>query len=283
MTVISDHMSLRLPIQRPASAPGQAPPRMQQNRTPVNLQQPIDLAGRSLPQARPQPAPLPALPFHLPMPFSSAYTNQSQPSSATAWILSSPTGPQAFLFSPNHGYFSSANSNAPPTHAASHSSPANPQVTVGDSNQVTNSAPAVARGTQGPAPGDANANRALVRQGPGARPALVQAQQNPQDNDMFGLIIQRGWLFLRMYLFMSIFSDQGSWKHWLMIVLAVFICLQPRDGPLTRALTAARQYFDNLIGPAAPRPRQRLHKGAKEESKSTRPLKDPPTFVAGFR
>ncbi|KEF53167.1 uncharacterized protein A1O9_10615 [Exophiala aquamarina CBS 119918] len=249
MTVVTDHVSLRIPIQRPASAPGQAPERLQQARPLVPSPHPINPPVRA--QPLPMTAPVPSLPFHLPMPFSHAQTAApNQASSTLAWVLSSPAGPHALLFAPNHGYFSSSNLNTQSTHPASQIT--NIQVTTSDPSH-----PAQAPNTTVAAQRDGNDNLALVRQGQraaAAGPARVQAQQNPQDNDLFAFLIQRGWLFLRLYLFMFIFSEPGTWKRWLMIVLAAVICLQPRDGPLTRALTAARQYFDNLIGPAVPRP-----------------------------
>jgi len=168
-----------------------------------------------------------------------------------AWVVSSPAGPQALLFAPNHGYFSSSTNLATQsTHPTSQ--PTDNQATASDSSPTAQPATAAARAQR-----DGNDNLALVRQGQraaAAGPVRVQAQQNPQDNDLFAFLIQRSWLFLRLYLFMFIFSEPGTWKRWLMILAAAVVCLQPRNGPLTRALTAARQHFDNLIGPAAPRP-----------------------------
>jgi hypothetical protein len=259
MTVVTDHVSLRIPIQRPASAPGQTPERIQQTPTLAPTQQPTNLTLRAQhqPQSQPPPAPLPMplpnLPFHLPMPFSHAHTAPNHSSSTAAWVLSSPAGPHALLFAPNHGYFSSTNFNTQVTHPDARST--NDQVTTSDPSQTVDSAQTPTTNTAVQRHGDAD--RALVRQGERAVPAvpaLAQAPQNPQDNDLFAFLIQRGWLFLRLYLFMFVFSEPGTWKRWLMIILAAVICLQPRNGPLTRALTAARQHFDNLIGPAAPRP-----------------------------
>lgn len=255
MTVVTDHVSLRIPIQRPASAPGQSPERIPQTQNLAPTQQPSNLTVRAQPQPLPAPlpVPLPTLPFHLPMPFSHAHTAPNPSSSTAAWVLSSPAGPHALLFAPNHGYFASTNFNTQVIHPDSRST--NVQVTTSEPSQTADSPQAPT--TNAAAQRESNADRALVRQGEqaaAAGPAMVQAPQNPQDNDLFAFLIQRGWLFLRLYLFMFVFSEAGTWKRWLMIILAAVICLQPRNGPLSRALTAARQHFDNLIGPAAPRP-----------------------------
>jgi hypothetical protein len=80
---------------------------------------------------------------------------------------------------------------------------------------------------------------------------VAQVRRNAHDDDLFGFLIHRGWLFLRLYLFMFVFSEPGSWKRWVMIAVAAIVCLQPRDSPLTRAVAAARRHLDNLIGPPA--------------------------------
>jgi hypothetical protein len=120
--------------------------------------------------------------------------------------------------------------------------------------------PAANTNTPGVQPADAaNRARALIRQpneaqpaqDPNAQPALALAQRQLEqaNNDMFGFIMQRGWLFLRLYLFMLVFSDANTWKRWLMMIVAAFVCAQPRNGWVSQAITAARRRFDNLIGP----------------------------------
>ena len=100
--------------------------------------------------------------------------------------------------------------------------------------------------------GEQGGNRAVIPVGQ-HRPAaaLAQPQQHREDNDLFIFIINRGWLFLRLYLFMFVFSEPGTWKRWLMIIGAAIICVQPRNGPINRLITAARRHFDNLVGPPA--------------------------------
>ncbi|KIW34614.1 hypothetical protein, variant [Cladophialophora immunda] len=174
-----------------------------------------------------------------------------QLSNTTAWLLSSPVGPQGFLFAPGHGWFCS-----PPVRRQQQvGSVPTPQPQTNDPNGA-----GATQLAQTNNQGQPNANRAIIRANepqpdqPQPVPAVAQAQQNGEDNDLFAFIINRGWLFLRLYLFMFVFSEPGTWKRWLMIFAAAVICLQPRDGPLTRLLAAARRHLDNLIGPPPPQP-----------------------------
>ncbi|KAK5198134.1 hypothetical protein LTR99_007618 [Exophiala xenobiotica] len=256
VTVMTSQMTLPMTLSRPASAPGQPV-----SRGPAAAPQPSQTAHHphalhhalSNPTAtRPQPPPLPfsGFPTHLPMPFSQNRQFQPQPSTSnpTAWILSSPAGPQGFLFAPGHGYFSTTQSSVQPQSTT-------PQVAPTETSGPAPVAEPIQQQPQAQVDGadNGNADGALVRgnQGP-AQPPLVQVQQNPEDNDLFGFLIQRGWLFLRLYLFMFVFSEPGTWKRWAMIIIAVIVCLQPRDGPFVRAMQAARRHLDNLIGPPAP-------------------------------
>ncbi|MBV36330.1 MAG: hypothetical protein CMP47_12905 [Rickettsiales bacterium] len=262
VTVMTSSMTIPMTLPRPASAPGQpasrgpaAAPQPSQISQPSQTPQPSHTPhpAPSNPTAtRPQPPPLPfsGFPTHLPTPFSQNRQFQPQPSTSnpTAWILSSPAGPQGFLFSPGHGYFST-------TQSSVQQQSITPQVAP---VEMPGPAPVAEPTQQQPraqmdGAGDGNPDGALVRgnQGP-AQPPLVQVQQNAEDNDLFGFLIQRGWLFLRLYLFMFVFSEPGTWKRWAMIIIAVIVCLQPRDGPFVRAMQAARRHLDNLIGPPAP-------------------------------
>lgn len=250
MTVVTDHMSFRIPFPRPSSAQGQRASRTHATVPPPPIPQLAQQPQQSIP---PPPGPFTIPPMfppniHLPIPFSQTLQNAAHPSNTTAWLLSSPTGPQALLFAPGHGFFSSGQPVAHQQHISA---------TTSDSQVPSPPPTQTSQPTQPPTHpptandrGDPNATRAVARAVQAAPPpAVAQARQNGRDNDLFGFLIQRGWLFLRLYLFMFVFSEPGTWKRWLMIIVAAIVCLQPRDGPLSRALGAARRHLDNLIGP----------------------------------
>lgn len=188
------------------------------------------------------------LPAHFAPQFTRLPPTSPLPPGALAWIISSPSGPEALLFQAGHGFFSTSQPQSlqPPT-----SQSVSARSGLVDHHSTTEPVPPV---VDNDLP-NINARRAQPRRDPRpAVPALVQARQNPADNDLFAFFIQRGWLFLRLYLFMFVFSEPGTWKRWLLIVIAAVVCLQPRTGPLARGITAARRHFNNLIAPPAPRP-----------------------------
>lgn len=259
MTVMTDHTNLRIPLQRPASAPGQHVASQSSAAPNSRSSPPVPPFPRApqIPHAPQWPQmPLlqnafPASLFqaHLP-PLLGQQRASSQPQNTTAWLLSSPSGPEALVFAPGHGYFTSSTTvpnsalDRTRTHHTSHVAPVGQSVNdqaspTGQQQDAANPERAVARQDQRP--------------GPLARPQGLEA--NP--DDLFGFLIQRVWLFLRLYLFMFVFSEPGSWKRWAMILVATIVCLQPRNGPLTRALAAARQHMDNLIGPPRPQDQAR--------------------------
>ncbi|KAI1620685.1 hypothetical protein EDD37DRAFT_164829 [Exophiala viscosa] len=240
ITLTRHHMNVPLPLQRPSSAPGQ--PQAPLTAAPQNTASPH--LPSTFTRNIPMPLQLPAPP-HFPLPFPQTRPLQARMSTSTptAWILSSPNGPQAFLFAPGHGLFS--NGQPPPRSATQHTSPG-PAPTLASPPPVGQQQP--------PAPINQNGNvqNALIRpaQQPGQAP-VAQIQQNAENNDLFNFLIHRGWLFLRLYLFMFVFSEPGTWKRWAMILIAAIVCLQPRDGPFVRAIRVARRHLDNLIGPPA--------------------------------
>ncbi|ETI23870.1 hypothetical protein G647_05677 [Cladophialophora carrionii CBS 160.54] len=251
VTVVTETVSIQNQAHRPSSAPGQRPPMPSQQRGNVPSHTPQADSSTAAPVLPPPgwnystSTTLPPLP--IPRPFAQPLVTTLHPSTATAWLMSSPSGPRALLFAPGHGYFSSVSPVA-----------AQPQQAGGAPNSETRTSNTNSMPVPGPnQAGDLEqrgADRAVVRADqfqPAA--ALAQAQQNGPENDLFAFFINRGWLFLRLYLFMFVFSEPGTWKRWLMIILAAIVCLQPRDGPLTRLLRAARRHFDALVGPP-PRP-----------------------------
>ena len=253
VTVVTESMNFRMPMQRPSSAPGQRSSTPSQQQTGIPAQAPPNQPAAPLPFA-PPPAvnwfsPLTAQPMGLPGPFPQMRPNLPQPSNATAWLLSSQAGPQALLFAPGHGYFSSISPLAGQHQHASN-------LTHPQSQTATVESAATPQPAQADNQGGHDPDRAMIRADQ-PQPAAMQAQaaQNGEDNDLFAFMINRGWLFLRLYLFMFVFSEPGTWKRWLMIIAAAVICLQPRNGPVTRLMTAARRHFDNLVGPPAQQPR----------------------------
>jgi hypothetical protein len=257
MRVLSETMSFQVPI-RPSSAPGHPPPsrtlsqqqpRQQQNlqAAPTGVGIPIATGTINLPATNPLAQNMLSNLGLGGLPINNA-SGMQNPANTTAWLLSSPTGPRALLFAPGHGYFSS--------------SPPATTTEAGVTSQTRPNAHPV-QGGHGTADNRnvAAAQQALVpanppQPAPGVIPAQAQAQQNGEENDIFAFIINRGWLFLRLYLFMFVFSEPGTWKRWVMIIAAAIVCLQPRNGPISRLMTAARRHFDNLVGPPTQRPAQ---------------------------
>lgn len=273
------HATVRIP--RPSSAPGQPPSRVPATappqaplppppniqlptnvQLPANIQLPTSITGQTGPP-----------PMHLPLPFGqNATTPLRQPSAPTVWLLSSPTGPQALVFAPGHGYFSTAQQL--PLHRVASAQQSEPQ-----QESVVAAEPQDLPPAQHNGPENVNADVAIARQGQRPRrPVLVQVQRNLNDDGVFAFLVQRGWLFMRLYLFLFVFSESGTWKRWIMILVAAIICLQPRDGPFTRAMTVARRHLDNLIGPTAPQPQ------LGQVARGQRPAgnqRDPPAGAAG--
>lgn len=221
--------------------------------TPTTVSQeppPSNPSSANAPQTQAGSLPLPNLLGHLPQPFNQNRTSadRSVPSEGTAYVLMTSTGPQGLLFAPGFGWFSSGRgaSQQPAVNAST-----TPPGGTAQTEDVMQQQPL------GHVDGaNANVNGAIIRpdQRP-ARPQVAQAlQNNAEDNDFFAVLIRRVWLFLRLYLFMFVFSEPGTWKRWAMIFIAIVVCLQPRDGPIVRAVRAARLHLDNLIGPQAPPP-----------------------------
>lgn len=66
------------------------------------------------------------------------------------------------------------------------------------------------------------------------------------------MVLQRGWLFLRLYMFIFVLSEPGTWRRYILLSIASLVCLLPRNNPFTDMFRAARRHFDNLIGPPQP-------------------------------
>jgi len=181
-------------------------------------------------------------------------TSQATSANTTAWLLSTPLGPQALVFAPGHGYFSSAPTHTTaqlinPNQSTSHHSTGGHRQSSGDHAGHTpglpNNPPVL------PVANDANAAPAQAV----ARPGQQQRQAN-RDNDVFHLILQRGWLFLRLYIFMFVLSEPGTWRRWFLLAVAVIVCLLPRENPLRDLTNRIRVHIDGLV-PIAAAPEQR--------------------------
>ena len=266
------------PMPRPSSAPGNPPPRSDgAPRAPRNAQAPS--MGRSSQVFGPINLPFPPH-THLPFPFAThtqpQSTSHTQP---TVWLASSRNGPEALLFAPGHGYYTSApmaQSNittVPPSTVATASMAG--QTTT---SQSSSSLPQPEGSGPVAQPTNAVAAQPAAHPEPNAQVARVQRQLDRQRNanidndDIFAFIIQRGWLFLRLYMFMFVLSEPGTWRRYLLLFLAVIVCILPRRNPLNDAFAAARRHVDNLIGPPHPQPRDRLRQRQGQGNGNERPF-----------
>jgi hypothetical protein len=189
----------------------------------------------------------------------------SATTTTTAWLLSTPSGPQALLFAPGHGYFSSA---ATPTtaqltnsnrSASLHSTRHHGQSSndhIGHAPVLPNNPPLL------PAGNGANAPPAQAVARPGEQ--QQQRQANNNENDVLQLIFQRGWLFLRLYIFMFVLSEPGTWRRWFLLAVAVIVCLLPRENPLRNLMNRIRAHIEGLV-PIAAAPEQRRQGQAAQD------------------
>ena len=207
--------------------------------------------------------PLPRVAGAIPVAGAAVQVNAPQPTQPTVWLASSRNGPEALLFAPGHGYFSSGGAaaaliqrnDAPmPNLQAQMNLMRSSVVPVPAQNDRPAVQPRVAAPANpqqppiGPIPGPLALQRPLQ---PG-QPAVAQIRPRALGDDLMGLVIQRGWLFLRLYMFMFVLSEPGTWRRYLLLGLALIVCLLPRQNPLSHLMVAARRHIDNLIGPPAP-------------------------------
>lgn len=185
---------------------------------------------------------------HFPPPFAARQAQSGTTNQQTrVWLASSRNGPEALLFAPGHGYFSSMvpSNRTAPASSASTTSTVQPSTTLPQTPAVQ---PTATQAAQAPAAAPA---RLAVQQQPRDRPQGQQPRaQNPeQENDLFALVVQRGWLFLRLYMFMFVLSEPGTWRRYCLLAAAVIVCLLPRENPLNTLFAMGRRHLDNLIGP----------------------------------
>ena len=235
------------PVPRPSSAPGQPPP---QATAPPRQGQPLRPMG--LP---PPPSGLFGNPTgsHFPPPFAARQAQPGPTNQQTrVWLASSRNGPEALLFAPGHGYFSSTVpfSRTAPAAAVGITSTTQASTTIPETPALQ---PTTTQAAQAPTTAPA---RLAVHQQPRDRPQGQQprVQDQEQENDLYALVVQRGWLFLRLYMFIFVLSEPGTWRRYFLLAAAVIVCLLPRENPLNTLFAMGRRHLDNLIGP--PRPQQ---------------------------
>jgi hypothetical protein len=185
----------------------------------------------------------------------SSRASQAVAANATAWLLSTPAGPQALVFAPGHGYFSSTPTPTTAQLTNSNRSGGHPSTRhhLQSSNDHVTHTPAQPNNPPiGPAANGENAPPAQAV----VRPGEQQRRVNNGENDMFQFIFQRGWLFLRLYIFMLVLSEPGTWRRWFLLAVATIVCLLPRDNPLRGLWNRIRGHIEGLV-PIAPAPEQR--------------------------
>lgn len=250
------------PLDRPSSAPGSTP---SADADPTNRV--INPVPGNI-QIQPPPVPLgfpfpPGLQMPFPMggmmpPINNPFQQITSPPSTAqpmAWLLSSPNGPQGIVFAPGHGFFSTTSAPAAPSQlqpTPTVSDPANPPTTLAPqqaqlmvrSQTGSTAPPAPQPGTRPQPPGGVLPLPPQPRVAPRAR-----IRPNNDQNEILQFIINRGWLFLRLYMFVFVFSESGTWRRILMIGAIIIYCALPQRNPLTNAFQVVRRHFDNLIGP----------------------------------
>ena len=168
----------------------------------------------------------------------------------TAWLLSGPHGPQALVFAPGHGFFTSA---LPITQPSTRI----PRPRDGLRFQQTPSghirpqnAPNVA-----PLPVPDPGLELVIR----ARNAALAARQANvganANNDVLPTIMSRIWTFIKLYFVIFMFTEPGTWFRWICLFVAVLVSAMPSTN-VFRGFTARLQtHIDGLVvPPAAPAP-----------------------------
>lgn len=211
--------------------------------TPINA---------AVPRASSQPPPGQGNVHRLPVEHQQT-TASASPADVTAYLLSSPTGPQAILYSPQHGTYT---------------------------GRMTSVAPQPTRTTQ-PASATANANEqppANQVQAVVAQPVVAQAVAAQPDNlGALGPLINHMWLLLRVLIFAYfILGANLGWRRPLtMVAIAVGFWLL-RQGPLGEG-GFLRRWWDGIVNQG----QQRAVPGQQQGQAQARPGQMPtPAQVA---
>ena len=261
------------PMPRPSSAPGHPPIRPQaQQRLPMPGFTPHPpRSGQMFGAFGSIPLPFPQQ-THLPFPFGVQAQHQPQPQTQpTVWLASSPNGPQALLFAPGHGYYTTLPTSQPDTIVTDPATTTSAIPNQSTPAVTTTSGPRPTPTTQPPPPNhnppppqpgavpQPNAQAQLARL---PRPHVPLARPAEANNeDLFALIVQRGWLFLRLYMFMFVLSEPGTWRRYFLLFIAVLVCILPQRNPLNTAFGHVRRHVDRLIGPPHPQRQEGEERG----------------------
>jgi hypothetical protein len=114
---------------------------------------------------------------------------------------------------------------------------------------------------------------------------------------MFAIVVQRGRLFLRLYRFTFVVSDADTWRRWLLLALALFACLLPRENPINDIVAAVKRHVDNLVRHHRdlgarrkdrremhqPMPEKKLVAGGSSSASTKRQKRPQPSFSESIR
>ncbi|EME85505.1 uncharacterized protein MYCFIDRAFT_213887 [Pseudocercospora fijiensis CIRAD86] len=169
----------------------------------------------------------------------------SQPTDVTAYLLSSPTGPQAILFSPQHGTFAGA------------------RLRLGRSLQVGLQPSPTTQSSDTPTAANMQAQQnqpAAQGQPAAAQPAQgAQAQMAPAQPDPLGPMapfINHMWLLLRILIFAYFLLGANlGWRRPLALIAIGLGFWFMRQGLLGDG-AAVRRWWDGVVNDGRPRPAQ---------------------------
>ncbi|KAL9107782.1 MAG: hypothetical protein Q9227_007404 [Pyrenula ochraceoflavens] len=181
-------------------------------------------------------------PFGIQPQVSGRYSNVSP----TAWLLSSPSGPQGFLFSPNHGYFSTSSSAADLNSRAAAMRPFMRGSRLVPRVESPVQRPAAAQDLRDGQPDVAPPIRAALAQQRQRQP------QEQQDGDIIRGLLRRAWTFVRFYLLALFFSEYGTWRRWILLGIAFVACILPETNFFRDLGQRMQQHLETLV-PLAPR------------------------------
>jgi hypothetical protein len=167
----------------------------------------------------------------------------------SAWLLSSPNGPQALVFAPGHGLFTNFLPSSPPFTRVHR-----PRTGLRFQQTPTGHiAPQNAANVPPPAlnPNVANAQPqqaldAVVR----AREAAVAARQaNADANDFLRTVLGRLWTFIKLYFVIFMFTEPGSWFRWICLLVAVLMSAIPSTAGFRGLAARLQAQIDGLVPP----------------------------------
>lgn len=259
---------------RPAETVANGPPNVapQYRPNPVFFNPMMNGTG---PSGLPPPPMFPPFPMAnggLPVPFMGqqpAMVPQTN-STTTAWLLNGPGGPQGFLLSPTHGFFStppttsSVNSRVAAMRPFMHSRRVRPhthQTQTHAQNQAQPQQPAAAIPAQ-------NANPNVPIQAPLVQPQNLEQQQQQaeaEQRNLMQLAFRRIWLFVRLYLFTFVLGGNRGWMRWFWLAVTILWCVMPETTIFQDLGRRVQRHVENLL-PLAPHPHQRQNNGNQQQT-----------------